>query len=142
MSRQFNSAHPLDLAQMGIGVLLFIASLLPFYSYSIAAFSGSVTAWHGFFGWFGVLLGMAAAGVLAAVVFGELPIPSVRTVVLALFAGSAFFLLLALFVVPGGDYSALGLNSGHSFGYWLALLLSLAGTLLAYLRKGESAAGS
>jgi hypothetical protein len=135
------NAHPLDLAQIAVGVSLFIASLLPFYSYSIAAFSGSVTAWHGFFGWFGVLLGMAAAGVLAAVLFGELAIPSVRTVVLALFAGSVLFLLLALFVVPGGDYSALGLNSGHSFGYWLALLLSLAGTLLAYLRKDSSPAG-
>jgi ApbE superfamily uncharacterized protein (UPF0280 family) len=127
---------------MGIGVLLFIASLLPFYSYSIAAFSGSVTAWHGFFGWFGVLLGMAAAGVLAAVLFGDLAIASVRTIVLGLFAGSAFFLFLALFVVPGGDYPAIGLTSGHSFGYWLALLLSLAATVLAYRRKEAGAASS
>lgn len=135
-------AHNFDLAQIGLGVLLFIASLLPFYSYSVTAggFSagGSLTAWHGFFGWFGVLLGVAAAAVLAVALFAHTTIPSMRLVVLGLFAASALCLLLALFVIPGGGYDGAGFSSGHSFGYWLALLSSLAGTALAYLRKDVS----
>lgn len=135
--------HNFDLAQIGLGALLFIASLLPFYSYSahVASFStsASLTAWHGFFGWFGVLLGIAAAGVLAAALFGHVAIPSLRLLVLGLFAASAVCLLLALFVIPGGGYDGPGFSSGHSFGYWLALLCSLAGTALAFLRKDETA---
>ncbi len=134
--------HNFDLAQIGLGVVLFIASLLPFYSYSVhiasLSTSASFTAWHGFFGWFGVLLGMAAAGVLAAALFAHVAIPSLRLMVLGLFAGSAVCLLLALFVIPGG-YDGPGFSTGHSFGYWLALLCSLAGTALAFLRKDETA---
>jgi len=124
---------------------MLIASLMPFYSYSVKGggvdYGGaSLNAWHGFFGWFGVLLGLVAAAVLAAALFGRVAIPSMRLAVLGLFAASAFCLILALFVVPGGDYESLGieLNSGHSFGYWLALLCSLAATALAFMRKSET----
>lgn len=135
--------HRFDLAQIALGAVLLIASLLPFYSYSYngagLSVSQSYTAWHGFFGWFGVLLGVAAAAVLAASLLGKVAIPSLRLVVLALFAASALCLVLALFVIPGGGYSGANFSSGHSFGYWLALLCSLAGTALAFLRKEEAA---
>ncbi|MBA2560959.1 MAG: hypothetical protein H0V07_13945 [Propionibacteriales bacterium] len=136
--------HRFDLAQIGLGALLFVASLLPFYSYSFnggaLSVSQSYSAWHGFFGWFGVVLGVAAAGVLAVALLGNVAIPSLRLVVLGLFAASALCLLLALFVIPGGGYSGVNFSSGHSFGYWLALLCSLAGTALAFLRKDERVA--
>lgn len=135
--------HRFDLAQIALGALLLIASLLPFYSYSFngagLSVSQSYSAWHGFFGWFGVLLGVAAAAVLAAALLGKMAIPSLRLVVLGLFAASALCLLLALFVIPGGGYSGANFSSGHSFGYWLALLCSLAGTALAFLRKDSAA---
>ena len=53
-------------------------------------------------------------------------------------------LLIALLVMPGGGQDGLlvpglSIESGHSFGYWLALLCSLAGTALAYLRLQDPA---
>src|SRR6476660_2707935 len=60
--------NPLDLATIGAGLLVFLGSLLPYYTVSVSGFganaSESVTAWHGFFGWFGALLALAAAVVL------------------------------------------------------------------------------
>lgn len=145
MANPLAGAHKFDLAQIGLGVLLLIASLMPFYSYSVSSngvdYGGaSFSAWHGFFGWFGVLLGVAAAGVLAAALFGNVAIPSLRLIVLGLFGASAVCLLLALFIIPGGGYDAPGFSSGHSFGYWLALLCALGGTALAFMRKDETAA--
>ena len=66
-----------------------------------------------------------------------------RTLVLGLFAAATVSTLLALFVVPGGscDDSLFGgsvcdlIDQGHGFGYWLALLGSIAGTALAALAR-------
>ena len=150
LSQSLSGVQPLDLAQMALAGLIFIASLLPFYSYSIdlgdlgglTGLGGGgterVNAWHGFFGWFAVLLALAAAGVLAARLLGGIVIPSLRTVVLGLFAASLVCLLLALLVMPGGGYDGAGFDSGHSFGYWLALLCALAATGLAFVRKDET----
>lgn len=145
--------HQFDLAQIGLGAVVLIASLLPFYGYSfnggdalngltgqdtglsgIPDTSVSLTAWHGFFGWFGVLLAVGAAGALAASLFAKVAIPSLRLLVVALFGGALLMLLLALFVIPNGGVSVAGYSDGHSLGYWLALLSVIAATGLAYLR--------
>ncbi|CAM3904101.1 hypothetical protein [Nocardioides zeicaulis] len=139
--------NPLDLATIGAGLLVLLGSLLPYYTVSVSGFganaSESVTAWHGFFGWFGALLALAAAVVLVLHLLAvALPVP-VRLTVLGLLALSALCTLLALFVMPGGscDDSLLGgslcdmIDQGHGVGYWLALLASLAGTGLAVLRR-------
>lgn len=102
----------------------------------------SVTAWHGFFGWFGALVALIGAALLAARILGvSLPVP-VRTAVLALFGLAALCTLLALFVIPGGgcDDAGIkglcdGIDTGHGIGYWLALLATIAGTALAFLRR-------
>ncbi len=139
MKAAFQSAHKFDLGQIGLGLLIFIASLMPFYTYSFKAggfsTSASVNAWHGFFGWFGVLLALGAAGVLVAALMVRVAIPSMRMVVLGLFAAAAICLILALFVMPGGNISAPGYDDGHGFGYWLALLCSLGAAALAFMRK-------
>ena len=147
-SRSLASVHKLDLGIIGLGVLTFIFSLLPYYSWSVESSfmstSASVSAWHGFFGWFGALCALAAAVVLLVHVLGvaALPVP-VRTTVLALFAVAALCTVLALFVIPGGggDVKGAGFkaDSGHAIGYWLALLATLAGTALAFMRKDEHA---
>ena len=140
-------ADRLDLATIGAGVLVFLASLMPYYTWSVDGFgstaSSSVNAWHGFFGWFGALCALAGAAVLVAKILGvALPVP-VRTTVLALFGLAALCTLLALFVTPGGgcDDSGLGgefcdmIDEGHGIGYWLALLASIAGVALAAMRR-------
>lgn len=133
------AADKLDLAQIGLGLLIFIASLMPFYtaSFKSGGFSASASAnaWHGFFGWFGVLLALGAAGVLVAVLFLKVAVPSTRLMVLALFGAAAVCLILALFVTPGGNINAPGYDTGHGFGYWLALLCSLGAAALAFMRK-------
>ncbi len=70
-----------------------------------------------------------------------LPVP-VRTAVMALFGLAAACTLLALFVTPGGDCddrimsgACDMIDQGHGFGYWLALLASIAGLALAATRR-------
>jgi hypothetical protein len=133
--------HPFDVAQILIGALLFIASLMPFYTYSVAGFGGSASAWNGFFGWFGVLLGVGGATTLAAAVFAHVAIPFLRRIVLGLFAASGVCLLLALFVIPFSGYGNGGLSWGHSVGYWVALVCTLVGTALAVLRNDAGGIG-
>lgn len=141
------SADRLDLGTIGAGLLVLIGSLLPYYTVSVdflgVSNSASVNAWHGFFGWFGALLAVAGAGVLVAKLLGvRLPVPA-RTTVLGLFAGAVLCTVLALVVFPGGscDDALLGgsvcdaVDQGHGFGYWLALLASVAGLALAVVRR-------
>lgn len=138
------SADRLDLGTIGAGVLVFLGSLMPYYTLSVEGFGAdSANAWHGFFGWFGALCALAGAGVLLARLLGvTLPVP-VRTTVLALFGLAALCTLLALFVTPGGgcdDIPFSGeicdmIDQGHGFGYWLALLASIAGLALAAVRR-------
>ena len=141
------SADRLDLGIIGAGLLAFLGSLLPYYTVTVEVFgtsaTGSGTAWgSGFFGWFGALLAVAGAGVLLAKLLGvALPFPE-RLTVLGLFAGALLFTLLALVVFPGAGCNDFGLDGacdgydeGHGFGYWLALLATIAGTALAAMRR-------
>jgi hypothetical protein len=142
-------ANRMDLGIIGAGVIAFLAGFMPFYSAS-ASFAGhSVSAhesaWHGFFGWFGVLVALAGAVVVALALFDvvKLPIP-LHQVATAAFGLATVCLILALFIIPGGDAcsgaSAFGVDcsTGHGFGYWLALLASLAGLGISVMRMRES----
>ena len=148
----FKAADRLDLGTIGAGVLVLLASFMPYYtmSYDLGAFGGeisdSVSAWHGFFGWFAVLCAVAAAGMLAAHLLGvALPVP-VRRVVLALFGLALLCTVVAMFVYPGescedvlgafgGEEVCKGFDEGRGFGYWLALPASIAGLALAAMRR-------
>ena len=61
-----------------------------------------------------------------------------------MFGLSLVCLILALFIFPGGDcngVSGLGgltCDTGHGFGYWLALIAVLAGLGLSVMRMRES----
>ncbi len=137
----FQSANPLDLGIIGAGVLVFIFSLFPYYTASFAGIHASASVWHGFFGWFGVLLALAAAALVAVHLLKiALPVPT-RLAVLGLFGVATLCTLLALFIVPGkGDCQGVALcenavNYGHGFGYWATLLFMLGGLGLSYVRK-------
>ena len=137
------SVNPLDWGIIAAGVIAFIFSTFSFYKYSVSysgfSSSGSVSAWHGFFGWFGVLVALLAALALALQLITKITLPvPLRTVVLGAFALGALCLLLALFVVPGntGSTGAFGIkvDKGHGVGYWISFLAVLVGTGLSYLR--------
>jgi len=139
------AVSPLDWGIIAAGVVAFIFSLFAFYSYSVsisvAGFSTTSrtvhwSAWHGFFGWFAVLLALVAAILLAAELIARVTLPfPVRTVVLGLFVVALICLLLALFVIPGNTGGSglfvVKVNKGHGFGYWITLIAVIVGTGLA-----------
>lgn len=139
------TVNPLDWALIGIGVLTLIFSFTSFYTYkfSFAGFASATAkfnAWHGFFGWFGVLCALAASALIAMSFFApqvKLPIAN-RIGALLLFAIATLCLILALFVFPGSDVSGAGLDKGHGFGYWIDLILVIAGTVLSLMRAQQT----
>jgi hypothetical protein len=133
----FQNANRLDLGIIGAGVLAFIFSLFPYYTVSVKGFGplggGSLSAWHGFFSWFGVLLALAGAVLVTLPLLGvRLGIPT-RIAALGAFAAATLCTLLALFVDPAGGAGVL--DFGRGFGYWATLLMVIAGTVLCVMRK-------
>ena len=115
-----------------------------------AACNGTTgSAWHGFFGWFGVLLALVGAALVAIALFAahvKLPVPA-RLGAVGAFALAVVSTLLALFVTPNpADNSAGGLNAdaivdvGHGFSYWVVLVLLVVGLVLAFLRFQQTGA--
>jgi hypothetical protein len=169
--------NPLDWVTIGAGFLAFVFSFFAYYSYIATAaetrgecanrsgipdeargvlsdLCGGSTAgaWHGFFGWFGVLLGLVAAGLVAvAVVRPQQSKPSTARLV-AVGAGVLGVLstLIAFPVVPnwpegedfihasGGSLSRAAYNSsvseGHGFSYWVVLAMLLVLTVVTFVR--------
>lgn len=141
-------ANQYDLGIIGAGLVAFIGSLLPFYTISvkvagIGGGSDSASAWHAFFGWFGVLVALVGAAAVALHMFNvvKLPMP-VHQIAAGAFGLALVCEILALFVDPSGcgGASAFGVhcNIGRGFGYWLALLAVLVGLALSVLRMRET----
>jgi hypothetical protein len=142
-------ANKLDLGIIAAGVVAWLAGFMPFYTASVSAGgfsqSASASAYHGFFGWFALWVALATAVVVALSLFNVVRLPmAVHQIAVAGFGLSLLCLVLALFIFPGGgcpDTGGLGglsCDTGHGFGYWLALLVVLAGTVLSVLRMRES----
>jgi len=161
----FSSINPLDWGILAAGLVAFIFSLFSYYDYEpagrlkqacdarggLAVASGVCdgignSAWHGFFGWFGVLLALAGAIALAVALFAptvRLPFP-IRLLTFGAFALAALFTLLAL-IVPDGTYNGItipsddpSIDAGHGFSYWIVLIAVLAGVVLSYLRYTQT----
>lgn len=134
-SQQLASANRIDLALIGVGAVLFLLSFLPYYTVDLFGYSDYwVTAWNGFFGWFGVLAAIAGSALtLLSVSRYPLPVPA-KLAAMAAFALAALCILLALPVFPGGGCSSETCDSGHGVGYWLSLLIVLPAVALAALR--------
>lgn len=138
------TVNPLDWSILGIGLLTFIFSFVSYYtvtvSYAGFSASGSENAWHGFFGWFAMLLALAGSAVVAMELFApqvKMPWPN-RVVGLAAYALATLCVILALFVFPGGNYSGPGVDEGHGFGYWASLVLIIAGLVVSLMRVQQT----
>lgn len=131
------TVDPMDWGILGAGVLAFIFSFVSYYSYSVSGYSGSASlnAWHGFFGWFAMLLALIGSAAVALELFApqvRLPFPN-RLIGLAAYALAVICVILALFVVPD-PYGVGGLDKGHGVGYWISLIVIIAGAVLSFLR--------
>lgn len=130
------SVNQLDWGILGAGALAFIFSFVSYYTYDFAGLSGSLNAWHGFFGWFAMLLALVGSAAVALEIFSpqtKLPFPN-RLIGLGAYAVSLLCVILALFVTPGPDFSGTGVDEGHGFGYWISLIVIAAGAVLSFLR--------
>ena len=139
-SSAFNPAEvsPYDWGILAAGFLAFIFSLFSYYTASFAGISASESAWHGFFGWFAALLALLSAGLLAVHIFApatKLPVP-VRLTVLIGFAVAALCVILAGLIDAESLPSQL--SSGRGAGYYLSLIVILAGGVISFLRLRET----
>ncbi len=153
----FQTADRFDLGIIAAGVVAFLFSFFPYYKASASikgagaigggfdtGGSGTWSAWHGFFGWFAALVCLVVAGLLVARLLGAgLDASLTRLAVLGGF-GLATLCSLLTFVVnplPGeeGKQTLSGItvefSKGHAWGFWLSLLVILAGLALAFMRK-------
>jgi hypothetical protein len=129
-----------DLAMVGVGVLVFIASFLPWYGVTFSGgnaetgVTGSVDAWHGLAG-LGVILLLFGAVAAAAepMVLGEDWPPRLVPVVSALLAclGAAFVVIKSL-SLPTSDVP--GASIGLRWGGWILLVLVVVEALISVLR--------
>jgi hypothetical protein len=153
------AVNPLDWAIVGAGVLAFLFSFIDFYDgadveaggRSATVDAGTWSAWHdvvggGFFSWFAMVFAIAGAVLVALELFQpqmKLPIAN-RLGALGLFALASLFEIIGIFVTPGDSGSA-GLAGGdidvslnHGFGFWVSLIVILAGTVVALMRLQQT----
>ena len=141
------SVNQLDWGIMGAGLLAFIFSFVSYYSFSAKncgdlcdSYNLSESAWNGFFGWFAMLLAVVGSALVALELFMpqvKLPFPN-RLIGLGCYAVATLCVILALFVVPdylgGGPGYDKYVDEGHGFGYWISLIVIIAGLVLSLMR--------
>ena len=99
------------------------------------------SAWGGFLTLLAVLLVLVATAMVVLELFMphvKLPVPN-RLIGLGCYALAALLTILAIFVIPGASYGGIdvpdsAVDSGHSFGFWVGLILILAGAVLSFMR--------
>jgi len=141
------SVNQLDWGIMGAGVLAFIFSFVSYYSFSAKScgdlcdgYNVTTSAWSGFFGWFAMLLALIGSALVAMELFMpqvKLPFPN-RLIGLGCYAVATLCVILALFIVPdylgGGPGYDKYVDEGHGFGYWISLIVIIAGLVLSLMR--------
>lgn len=143
----FSTVNPLDWGILAAGFLAFIFSFFDYYSASGSGVTVNESAWHGFFGWFAMLLALAGSVLVALELFMpqfKLPWPN-RLVSLALYALASLFVILAIFIIPSrfcyqgfcGNVPG-SVDKGHGFAFWISLIVILAGAVLTGLRYQQT----
>ncbi|KDA45075.1 hypothetical protein [Frankia sp. BMG5.23] len=136
-----------DIGVIASGAVTFIVSFLPWYSVSLGFFGRSAeahkNAWGlGFNSWFPVFLVVVVAGLVTARVAANVRIPDVGPVSILwiLPAVSAFAVLLLLIRWIRFPDVPSGVDAGPSFGFYLALLLTIVQTVFGVLTALASGA--
>ena len=131
-----------DLGVMAAGAAALIFSFLPYWGVSyrgLGGLGGNITAWHGW-ALLGVLMLLAAAGIVAARVFGGAEMPTLPVgwhVIVAGLAGLGTFIIL----IRGLTYphlSGAGASVGMKWGGYLLVLAGIAETVFAVLAMRAS----
>lgn len=148
--RDVRSLPRIDQWFLGLGVVIFIASFLPWYGASYSgsllgnriSSSASVTAWHGWAA-FGLLLMLIATVVVAVQLLTDTTLPQLRLswniVVVTLDALGALIYLIRSLDLPSA--SGPGFSVGLRWGGWILLIAAIAQVIVAGLRfraTGES----
>jgi hypothetical protein len=134
------TVNPLDWAILGLGLLTFIFSFFDYYTASYGPFSASESAWHGFFGWFAMLLAVAGSVAVGLELFMpqfKMPWPN-RVVGLALYVLAVVCMVIAGFVTPGVSGAISGVDFGRGIGFYGSLIFILAGTVLSFMRAQQT----
>jgi hypothetical protein len=115
-----------DQIALGSGVLVFIASFLPWYGASGGGVSVSVTAWHGLAA-FGLILLLLSLFVTAAELFAKDSLPELPVkypLVEAGLAGlGALFVIIKSFDLPSGG--GFGVDYGLRWGGYILIILAI-----------------
>jgi hypothetical protein len=125
---------------LGAGLLAFIASFLPWLSFSALGglFSGSANAWSlGFAAWFPLLLLLAGAGLMLAQQVGA-NVPAVKPgwpLVLLGVAALSLIIILIRWLTLGADdvLGGAGFSYGAGFGLYVGLVAAILFGLSQYL---------
>jgi hypothetical protein len=134
------SVNSLDWGILGAGVLTFIFSFFDYYTASVGPYSASESAWHGFFGWFAMLLAVAGSVVVGMELFApqvKMPWPS-RLVALGAYALALVCMIIAGFVTPGVSGDTAGVSFGRGIGFYGSLIFILAGLVLSLMRAQQT----
>jgi hypothetical protein len=142
------SVNNLDWGILGAGVLTFIFSFFTWYSYD-AKGCGAVgvcvtlteSAWGGFLTLLAILLVLVGTAMVALELFMphvKLPVPN-RLIGLGCYVLAALLVILGIFVIPGASVGGVDVpdsevDSSHGFGFWVGLILILAGAVLSFMR--------
>jgi hypothetical protein len=136
---------------LGAGLIAFIGSFLPWFSWSAGPFSFSLNAWSvGFLGWFPVLLMVAGAAVILAQQLGvNMPQakPGWPLILLGAAALSLVLILIRWLSFSGGTYGidGAGLSYGAGFGLYVGLVAAIllgASQYMVFRSTGQTLAGA
>ncbi|WAL64648.1 hypothetical protein ORV05_27350 [Amycolatopsis cynarae] len=143
----FDLKQVTKLEWMGIGggLVAFVASFLPWYSFSAGVLSGSLSAWSvGIGGWGPVLLLIACGALVLAPRFGR-QVPNAPLIWLIASGVSVLIILLRWVTLPSdplGGLGGAGFSAGAGFGLFLGLvaaIVSCAGAVPGYLATRKAA---
>jgi hypothetical protein len=130
-----------DKVVAGSGLLLFIASFLPWFG--IEGFSGSGNGWDVGFLWGGIpaLLGLAAAGVVLATKLGDVKLPDLPITwgQAILGAGALSALLVLLKLLLGEEVCGFGecIDFDRKWGLFVAAIAAIGLAAGGYLKFQE-----
>lgn len=128
----------IDRVVVGAGVVALIALFLPWYGYSVAGFSSSVSGFSSGYGWIGALLVVAAGAYLALQRSGSnIPKTSYGPGVIVLGASAIGTLLIVIRWISlpsgsGGVGSVYNYSYGPSVGIFIALIAAVVQVVCSF----------